>query len=73
MELQMEKEADRLISGTDVDKMFGIEKTTRYRHIQRGLIPRPIKLAATSARWSYQECVAALEDLKAKARAVTTQ
>jgi predicted DNA-binding transcriptional regulator AlpA len=65
----MEAKDDRLIVGADVDNMFAVTKTTRYRHIERGIIPKPIKLAHTSARWSYQECVAALERLKSAARA----
>jgi predicted DNA-binding transcriptional regulator AlpA len=60
----VENQADRLISGADVDAMFDVEKTTRYRWIQRGIIPKPIKLAASAAKWSYLECQAALEAIK---------
>jgi predicted DNA-binding transcriptional regulator AlpA len=65
----MERQADRLIGGSDVDAMFDIEKTTRYRYIKRGIIPKPIKLAATAARWSFNECQEALERLKDAPRA----
>jgi len=73
MEQTKEQGADRLISAADVDTMFDVTKTTRYRYIERGLIPRPIKLAATASKWSFQECVAALEQLKARARAQSAQ
>jgi predicted DNA-binding transcriptional regulator AlpA len=64
----MENQPDRLIGGGEVDKLFDIEKTTRYRYIKRGIIPQPIKLAATAARWSFNECQAALERLKQSPR-----
>lgn len=69
----MEKQPDRLIGGGEVDKLFDVEKTTRYRYIKRGIIPKPIKLAATSARWSFNECQDALERLKQSPRAMATQ
>jgi predicted DNA-binding transcriptional regulator AlpA len=69
----MEKQADRLISGADVDAMFDVEKTTRYRYIRREIIPKPIKLGATAAKWSYLECLAALERLKAAPRGRVAQ
>jgi predicted DNA-binding transcriptional regulator AlpA len=64
----VDQQADRLISGADVDAMFDVEKTTRYRYIKRGIIPKPIKLAATAAKWSFRECLDALERLKAEPR-----
>ncbi len=69
----METKTDRLISGADVDAMFAIEKTTRYRYIERGIIPKPIKLAATAAKWSQQECQDALDRLKAAPRGKSAQ
>lgn len=65
--------ADHLIGGEDVDHMFGVEKTSRYRYIERGLIPKPIKLSKTIARWSFNECVEALERYKAAARTKASQ
>lgn len=67
----MDGEADRLLKGADVDAMFATEKTGRYRLIERGIIPKPIKLSGVAARWSYRECVEALERYKLAAREPT--
>jgi predicted DNA-binding transcriptional regulator AlpA len=67
----VEQKADRLISGADVDAMFDVEKTTRYRYIKRGIIPKPIKLSMTAAKWSFLECLDAVERLKAEPRGIT--
>ena len=69
----MESPADRFISGDDVDQMFNITKNTRYRYIENGVIPKPIKFGKTSAKWSFQECVAAFERMKAAPRQGATQ
>jgi predicted DNA-binding transcriptional regulator AlpA len=63
---------DHLMDGDAVDAMWGgIGKTTRYRFIQMGLIPKPIKLSRTQARWSFNECNTALEEFKKTAKATS--
>jgi predicted DNA-binding transcriptional regulator AlpA len=49
------KEVCRLIGGTRP-----INAATLYRHIRRGLLPKPVKVGGSS-RWLRSECEAALQ------------
>jgi predicted DNA-binding transcriptional regulator AlpA len=60
---------DHLITGATLDELTSSSKTERYRLIKRGLLPKPIKLSRTCARWSYREVMEAIERMKASRNA----
>jgi predicted DNA-binding transcriptional regulator AlpA len=50
-----------LFNKSEVCRLFGgINPATLYRHIRRGLLPKPVKIGASS-RWLRSECEAALQ------------
>jgi len=45
-----------LLDRSEVCRLFGgINPATLYRHIRRGILPRPVKIGASS-RWLREEC-----------------
>ena len=51
----------QLINRTEVCRLFGgINPATLYRHIRRGMLPKPVKVGGSS-RWLLSECQAALQ------------
>jgi prophage regulatory protein len=55
---------DRLIKLPEVMRRVGLGKTMVYRLINEGSFPRPYKLSPFAARWSEQEVVAWIEEVK---------
>jgi len=52
---------ENLLNRVEVCRMFGsINPATLYRHIRRGLLPKPVKIGGSS-RWLRSECEAALQ------------
>lgn len=47
----------------DVQKLFGIGQSTLYDYIQKGILPKPIKLGRTSV-WIKEEIDAVIEERK---------
>lgn len=46
--------------GRDIQKIFGISSSTMYEWIQRGLLPKPIKMSRTSL-WIRSEIQQVIE------------
>ena len=57
-------EPDRLLKIDKVKRRVGLGKTMIYRLIQDGKFPAPYKISPFAARWSNQEIVAWIEDVK---------
>jgi len=55
---------DRLIKLAEVMRRVGLGKTMVYRLIKEDRFPRPYKLSAFAARWSEQEIVAWISEVK---------
>ena len=54
---------NHLLDRRDVLLFFGkINSSTLYRHIKKGLLPRPLKVGGSS-RWLLTECEAALQQM----------
>lgn len=70
---EQREHSDRLITGEEVDRIFSIQKTTRYRYIKARVIPQPIRLSPNAVRWSHRECMEALERHKSAPRPGRTQ
>ena len=52
---------NHLLDRRDVCQFFGqINPSTLYRHIKRGLLPKPLKVGGSS-RWLRSECELALQ------------
>jgi predicted DNA-binding transcriptional regulator AlpA len=53
-----------LLDRKEVSRLFGgsrpLNSSTVYRHIRRGLIPKPVRVGGSS-RWLREECEAALQ------------
>jgi prophage regulatory protein len=46
---------DEFLRDADVTRVTGIPRSSRYRMIESGQFPKPIKLAARSVGWSAAE------------------
>jgi len=57
-------EPDRLLKIDEVKRRVGLGKTMIYRLIQDGKFPAPYKISPFAARWSNQEIVAWIEEVK---------
>jgi len=57
-------EPDRLLKIDEVKRRVGLGKTMIYRLIQDGKFPAPCKISPFAARWSNQEIVAWIEEVK---------
>lgn len=55
---------DRLIKLPEVIRRVGMGKTMIYQKIGNGTFPRPYKLSPFAARWSEQEVVAWIDEVK---------
>jgi predicted DNA-binding transcriptional regulator AlpA len=52
---------EELLPLKEVCRLFGgIDASTIYRNIHRGVIPAPIKVGPNTSRWLRSECEAAL-------------
>jgi predicted DNA-binding transcriptional regulator AlpA len=52
---------EHLLDRNGVCRLFGgINPATLYRHIRRGILPKPVKIGGSS-RWLRSECEAALQ------------
>jgi predicted DNA-binding transcriptional regulator AlpA/DNA-binding Xre family transcriptional regulator len=55
---------DQLLSMAEVTTLFGgVSSHTIYRMIQRGHLPRPIKIQPRISRWRKSDCERALQEL----------
>ena len=53
----------QLLNRTEVCRLFGgINVATLYRHIRKGVLPRPVKVGGSS-RWLREECEAVLQSM----------
>jgi predicted DNA-binding transcriptional regulator AlpA len=53
--------SDELLDLKAVCAFFGgIDPSTAYRNIKRGLYPKPVKVGPNTSRWLRSECEAAL-------------
>jgi prophage regulatory protein len=64
MSLQQTAVPDRLVKLSEVMRRVGLGKTMIYRLIKENRFPRPYKLSAFAARWSEQEIVSWIADVK---------
>jgi len=55
---------DRLVRLDEVKRRVGLGKTMIYDLIKADKFPRPYKLSPSAARWSEQELVAWIADVK---------
>ena len=55
---------DPLLKVHEVAWVRGTSIPTVYRHVQKGILPKPIKLGG-SARWPQSEILASIEKAKA--------
>ena len=55
---------ERLIKLPEVSRRVGLGKSMIYRLIQDGRFPRPYKISPFASRWSEQEIVAWIADVK---------
>jgi predicted DNA-binding transcriptional regulator AlpA len=54
-------DADELLTLAAVRRLFGgVDASTVYRNVKRGLIPAPIRPTPNTSRWLRSECAAAL-------------
>jgi predicted DNA-binding transcriptional regulator AlpA len=56
---------DLLLRDVDAAGILGCSKSTFWRRVEDGTIPRPIKIGGTS-RWPTSEILAVIEQAKAK-------
>lgn len=55
---------DRLIKLDEVKARVGLGKSMIYRLIQQGTFPAPYKVSPYASRWSDQEVIAWINDVK---------
>ena len=55
---------DRLIRLDEVKRRAGLGKTMIYSLIKAGKFPAPYKISSFASRWSEQELVAWIDDVK---------
>lgn len=55
---------DRLIKLPEVVRRVGLGKTMIYRKVKEGAFPKPYKVCGAATRWSEQEVVAWIADVK---------
>lgn len=55
---------DRLIKLDEVKARVGLGKSMIYRFIQQGTFPAPYKVSPYASRWSDQEVIAWINDVK---------
>jgi prophage regulatory protein len=51
----MSDEENRLVLVSDVKRLTRLSKTTIYREIQRGVFPKPLRLARNRIAWKQAE------------------
>lgn len=56
--------AERLLKLPEVSRRVGLGKSMIYRMISQGRFPAPYKLSPFASRWSEQEIVAWIADVK---------
>lgn len=64
MTSQARDEPERLIKLPEVSRRVGLGKTMIYRKISEGTFPAPYKLSPFAARWSEQEIIAWIAEVK---------
>ena len=53
----------QLLNRTEVCRLFGgINVATLYRHIRKGVLPKPVKVGGSS-RWLLSECQEVLQGM----------
>lgn len=62
---------ERMMTMGETCRFFGgqekpLDKTTLYRWIRLGKVPKPVKLTIRKSRWRYSECLAAIEKMQGK-------
>jgi prophage regulatory protein len=57
-------EPERFLKLDEVKRRAGLGKSMIYRLIQEGKFPAPYKLSPAASRWSEQELVAWIADVK---------
>ena len=55
---------ERFLKLDEVKRRVGLGKSMIYRLIQEGRFPAPYKLSSFASRWSDQEIVAWIDDVK---------
>ena len=55
---------DRLLRLTEVSRRVGLGKSMIYDLMSRGMFPKQYKISPYAARWSEQEIVAWIADVK---------
>ena len=55
---------ERFLKLEEVKRRVGLGKSMIYRLIQEGRFPAPYKLSSFASRWSDQEIVAWIDDVK---------
>jgi predicted DNA-binding transcriptional regulator AlpA len=59
--------SDELLTCEEVCQYFGgLDPSTIYRNVRRGLIPAPIRVTANTSRWLRSECEASLAAMIAR-------
>ncbi|WP_187647227.1 helix-turn-helix transcriptional regulator [Nitrosophilus labii] len=55
---------ERLLTIQQVTEIVGFKKPTIYKYIREQNFPKPIKTGNRASRWSYQEVMEWIENLK---------
>lgn len=57
-------EKDRLLRISEVEQIVQLGKSTIYRLIKKGKFPKPLKVEGRASKWSYNELMQWIEELK---------
>jgi len=58
----------RFIDAAELARRLGVTRTTVYRQVELGVLPKPVYVAARAARWRLDEVLQALEARRATPR-----